>query len=321
VVFGREENRSFMAVNAILAAGGKVGWSLEAFALGSRQYAAGTFVAESASLPAARLKEIAATTGVSMTAGVVTAKTGMLGPLKVGLYQSWQASMDEGWIRLIFDEFGLPYARITDADVKAGDLRSRFDVVVLPDQSPGAIVDGLAAGSVPERYAGGITAAGVVSLKRFVEDGGVLVCNGAASGLAIEHFSLPVTNAVRGLAPREFFIPGSILKMDYDPSHPLAYGMPKRSVAFFSRSQVFRVQPGVSGGPGPAVVAKYPNEPLLLSGWQQGESRIRGEAAIVSARVGAGRVVLFGFNVVNRYQTPAAIKLLLNAVYHGQAER
>jgi hypothetical protein len=70
-----------------------------------------------------------------------------------------------------------------------------------------------------------------------------------------------------------------------------------------------------AAGPAPTVIARYPREPLLLSGWALGDSRIQGEGSVVSVPLGKGRVVLFGFGVINRWQTPAVLPLLFNALY------
>jgi hypothetical protein len=97
----------------------------------------------------------------------------------------------------------------------------------------------------------------------------------------------------------------------------LAFGLPERGVAYFSRARVFRVHAGPKDSEkAPQVVARYPNEPLLLSGWSQGEKHIQGKPSVVIVPLGDGRVVLFGFNVVNRWQTPAVLKLLFNAIFY-----
>ena len=43
---------------------------------------------------------------------------------RVGLYMSYQASMDEGWTRWLFDDFGFSYTSLHDADVQANSLVS-----------------------------------------------------------------------------------------------------------------------------------------------------------------------------------------------------
>lgn len=314
--FDRSDLRSFTAAARVLAAKGRLATALDEFEMGGRRFSKGAFLVATDSLPAARLNEIAAQTGAAMVAGTTNVQTEPVRALRVGLYRPWQASMDEGWMRLVFDEWGIPYATIADADVRAGSLRERFDVIVLPDQSPSSIVDGHKPGTVPPEYTGGITKAGVENLKAFVQSGGVLVANGGSCGLAIETFALPVENVARSLPSSEFFIPGSILKVDYEAGHPVAFGMPARGVAFFSRStQVFRVKANASGSTPITSVAAYPREPLLLSGFSHGDASIQGGTAIVEARAGSGTIVLFGFNVVNRYQTPANLRLLFNAVY------
>jgi hypothetical protein len=61
---------------------------------------------------------------------------------RIALYQSWVASMDEGWTRFIFDQNGIPYTRVVDADIRKGNLNDRFDVIVLPDNAARAITTG-----------------------------------------------------------------------------------------------------------------------------------------------------------------------------------
>jgi len=61
---------------------------------------------------------------------------------RIGLYQSWVPSMDEGWTRFIFDQNHIPYTRLVDSDIRKGNLRQQFDVIVLPDNSPRSITSG-----------------------------------------------------------------------------------------------------------------------------------------------------------------------------------
>src|SRR5579862_4699172 len=61
---------------------------------------------------------------------------------RIGLYQSWVPSMDEGWTRWIFDQNKISYTRVVDADIRRGDLHRRFDVILIPDNSAAAIISG-----------------------------------------------------------------------------------------------------------------------------------------------------------------------------------
>ena len=126
---------------------------------------------------------------------------------------------------------------------------------------------------------GGLGPDGVKALREFVEDGGTLICFNRASEVAIEQFKLPIKNVVGGLPRTEFYVPGSILRIELDTTHPIAQGMPKESIAWAEESPVFEViEKGVYSVPASAVkiVASYPRaaDPLL-SGWLLGGRQSR----------------------------------------------
>jgi hypothetical protein len=231
---------------------------------------------------------------------------------RVGLYKSWIASMDEGWARFVLEQFEVPYQSLTDKDVRAGNLRARFDAVILPDQSAKEIVEGHAPGTMPAEYVGGIGVEGVAALKAFVEQGGTLVAIDSATELPIGQFGLPVRNAIDGVRNTEFYCPGSLLRLSVDPSHPLAAGLPPEPAAFFVNGRAFDVD--ASAGDRVRVPARYARERLLMSGWINGESHIAGKAAIVDASLGRGRVVLVGFGPYFRGQPHGTFNVLFNPI-------
>jgi hypothetical protein len=159
-----------------------------------------------------------------------------IGQPRVALYRSWMGSMDEGWTRWVLEQFGFDYKNIYDADVRAGNLKTNFDCIILPDQSMQQIVAGNRADSYPQEYTGGITEAGVANLRNFVEAGGVLVCLNSSSELAIKQFDLPVKNVLDGLKRDQFYAPGSIFRASVDGSQPVAYGMPAEADLYFVSS-------------------------------------------------------------------------------------
>jgi hypothetical protein len=230
---------------------------------------------------------------------------------RIGLYHAWGGNMDEGWTRWLLEQFEFPYASVFDRDVRAGNLRARFDVILLPDATYESMLKGMAAGSMPDAYTGGMTARGVANLLQFVTAGGTLVAMDRAAELPIAAFDLPMRNVTEGVAQTDFYIPGSILKLKVDPSNPVAYGMPSDSAAFFINSPAFALN---DTPPGFHIVAEYPASNVLMSGWMLGEKTIAGRAAVVEGTVGKGRVVLLGFRSQHRGQMHGAYKLLFNSI-------
>jgi hypothetical protein len=238
------------------------------------------------------------------------------------LYQSKVPAIDEGWTRWALDSKMLPYQLLHDRDLKTADAAKTFldrvHTIILPDQSANTILNGYKAGAMLPEYVGGLGPAGVKALREFVEQGGTLVCLNRASSFAIEQFKLPVRDVVAHVSEKEFFVPGSILRIEVDTTSPLAQGMPKDSIAWVEDSPVFEVQ---NGNPLPAanvrIIAHYPTDRNpLLSGWLLGEQRIRGKAALVEVTLGKGRIILFGFRPQYRGQSLATYPLFFNAIWN-----
>jgi hypothetical protein len=231
-------------------------------------------------------------------------------PVRVGLYQNYLASMDEGWTRWIFDQYRFPYISIKQQDVRVGGLRDKFDVIIFPDQSTAALVNGLGR-NYPAEYAGGLGAEGVKAIRDFVEAGGTLMTFNEASNFAIDQLGVPVKNVLHGIPAKDFYCPGSILRTEIDESSPLALGLNRESIAWFEDSPAFEIT-----DPSRArAIARYPeSQSSLLSGWILGENLLRGKAALVEVKMGQGRVVLFGFRPHYRGQTLATLPLVFNTI-------
>jgi len=324
-VFSHAENFSFRAVNRILKQGGRVSWALADFGLGGTSYPKGTFIVDGGSIGAGALRDIAAKTNISMKGGSVKVSSKSLQKPRIGLYKSWDPSMDEAWTVWMFEEYEFPFQELTDAEIKAGNLRERYDALILPDQSAKSIIEGPSSERNPIHpdYAGGITKAGLENIKKFVESGGILICNQSSSDLAVEAFNIPVKNVLKDVKTTDFFCPGSLLKIACDTTHPLAYGMEENDVAIFGNSsRVYETPPPAEQEakkeekPSLKIVVRFPTEPLLVSGKISGEEKIQGKAAVLDVSVGKGKAVLFGINVQNRAQTHTTFKLLFNAIFN-----
>jgi len=169
-------------------------------------------------------------------------------------------------------------------------------------------------GSVyPEEFRTGFGEEGVKALDDFVKAGGTLVTFADAGSFAIEYFNLPVRNVVAGLSSKQFWSPGSTLKITVDNANWLGYGMPSSALAtFLAGSQVYEILP--TGAASITTVARYVDRDVLKSGWLLGEEVIAGKPAIVEATYGQGRVVLIGFRTQHRAQTHGTYKFLFNAL-------
>jgi hypothetical protein len=230
---------------------------------------------------------------------------------RVGLYRSYTAPIDEGWTRWVFDTWKVPYTALVDSVVRAGKLRVAFDVIVLPDQSPHELLEGVPH-EYPAPYPGGLGEDGVKALRQFAEEGGTLVALNDASRFAVQQLLLPVRNVLEGVADDEFYAPGSIFRLELDPSDPIARGMPAQSIAWYEGGPAFEVLDSSAV----RVVGRYPTDPekVLLSGWALHPDRVAGRAALVQVKVGQGRVVLFGFRPQYRGQSIATYPLLFNSL-------
>jgi hypothetical protein len=238
-------------------------------------------------------------------------------PPRRALYRSHVPTMDEGWTRWVLDKQGCShYETLDDHGVQSGKLFVRYDTIVVPDQAGRVILNGHRPGTMPSEYTGGLGERGVKALREFVEEGGTLVCLNRASDFAIEQFKLPLRDVVAGLARTDFYVPGSILRLELDISHPIAAGMPKESIAWAEDSPVFEVLSGTGVPPvGVRVIAWYPKDKdPLLSGWLLGGERIKGKAALVEVTIGKGRIILFGFRPQYRGQSLATYPLFFNAI-------
>ena len=252
-----------------------------------------------------------------------------LKPVRVALYKPYFSSVDEGWTRFVLEQYGFGVKNIENKEVKAGNLNSKFDVIILPDTTKQIILEGRPTKegyfeSFPPEYSGGIGKEGVSALKDFVEKGGTLIALAHANELLIgDDFNLPVRNAAASEGDRpgsasDFNIPGSLLRVYIDPNHPVCYGLPAEIAAFVDAPIAFQTSdppPDVER----SVIAWYPSDAkdILVSGYAHGAEKLERKAAAVSFTKGKGKVVMFGFRVQHRAQTEGTFQLLFNAIYWG----
>ena len=245
---------------------------------------------------------------------------------RIGLYKSYMANMDEGWTRWLLEQYEFTFKNLSNADMR-GDL-SQYDVLLFADESETQILTGHIAGTMPDEFVGGIGVDGAANVRRFVERGGWVVAWDRAADFAILSLSLPLRNTVKDTRPEEFFIPGSLVRLEVNTKNAAAAGVEQNAVAMFSDSQAFTVVPPASEGKQRAtrdvdVFARYSAgaNTILVSGWQLGASRyITGRVAGARVPVGKGQAIVYGFRPAWRGQPHNTFKLLFNPLYLSTLE-
>jgi len=320
-------NDSFRAVNRLLKKGVKVFRADEDVKNGGRLFPKGSFYIPSAEGVSEALKEVTSElhlTFYALDSAKESAKHEVKS-LRIGMYQRYYGgNMDEGWTRWLLEQFEFSYTTVMDKEVKEG-LKDKYDVLILPSEATPMITGekleeyyetrlrGMPPPKVPPEYRSGIGKDGVEKVKEFVEAGGTLLVLGEASNFAIEELKVPITNVLKDVKPTDFFCPGSTLKVKVDMTNPLTYGIPEDCLILFRGGLAFSVKQG-ERNEDYKVVVSYPDDHLLQSGWLIGEQYLSRKAALIEAKQGKGRIILYGFSPQYRAQMHGTFKFFFNAL-------
>ena len=236
---------------------------------------------------------------------------------RIGVYQGWAGSMDEGWTRLVLEDFEFPYHTMMNNDVQGNALAQAFDVIIVPSEIPlQRLIEGTNDGDAPPEYTGGIGEEGVASLKEFVRDGGTLVTLDRSDALVLEHFDIPIRDALEDIGDTDFFLPASLLRLQLNENSALTFGQDTEVPAKWAGGRAY--EPTGFGGEADQIreVGSWGNEAdrLLMSGAIVGADLLAGKSAILDIDYGSGRIIMYGFRVQHRAQTHGTYKLLFNAL-------
>ena len=269
-----------------------------------------------------------------------------LRPVRVGLFDVFGGHMATGWDRWLLEEFEFPVQTVWGERIERGDLRDDFDVLVFHTGLPGPRdLEGARARRKPqdldklrealppfedwsdlEARSVRLTGANALpAIREFVQQGGTLLALGREVDKVIRHFDLPIkvgvyvedTDAEGAVSARratrdEYYVPGSLLAVEVDTRHPLARGASEQMAAMLYRTAtILEVEEPTSAVD---VVAAYRAEDPLLSGWAIGTERLAGKVGVVEARVGEGRVVLYGIDATYRGQPLGTAKMFFQGI-------
>jgi hypothetical protein len=164
----------------------------------------------------------------------------------------------------------------------------------------------------------------LAAVRRFIEQGGTVIAIGSSAAALARVVGTGIGNHLmeggQPLPRTKFFVPGSVLRMQVDTTHPLAAGIPPEVDAFYDNSPVFTVSRAAAQA-GVKRVAWFGSPAPLRSGWAWGQSYLEDGATVVEAPLGRGRAYLFGPEILQRAQPHGTFKFFFNALYYGVAGR
>ncbi|HEX6308034.1 MAG TPA: M14 family metallopeptidase, partial [Longimicrobiales bacterium] len=330
-VTSRRVNNAYIAANRLMQAGEEVYWLHAPLTANGATYPAGTLYVRARGENLAALEQSARELGVSFegTSAPPPAGAWRLRIPRVGLWDVYGGSMDSGWARWILEQFEFPFERVFAQELDAGNLNDRFDVLVFVG---GAIpAAGRAAptragtpdpADIPAEYqahTGRVTGQRTVPrIREFIERGGTVIAIGSSAANLAEQLELPLDDhLVENGSPLErtkYYVPGSVLAARVDTAHPMAHGVAERTDFFFDNSPVFRLRAGTASD-SVTPVAWFDNAAPRRSGWAWGQQYLENGVIAVEARVGRGRVLLYGPEILKRAQPHPTFKFLFNGIY------
>ncbi|HEY2435005.1 MAG TPA: M14 metallopeptidase family protein [Vicinamibacterales bacterium] len=342
-------NDSFTIVNRVMAAGGDAYRFDKPASLGGKSYPAGTFLvmASAASTPIVQkgVQEL----GVNVDATAAGVQGHKLTQPRIALWDTATGSMPSGWTRFLLERFEFPFTVVCGAGFDDTSLRAKYDVIILPsgasmrggggrggggggDEPPpasGAVKDPDLRSLCQVTTGSGGGAGAEANVKKFVQDGGVLIGAGTAARGVADLLALPVSDYLverqpgqedRPLSADKFYVPGSVLRVAVDPTAPSAAGAEDHIDVFFNNDPVFRLSPDAQAH-GVRPVMWFDTSAPLRSGWAWGQNYLDGGTTALEATVGKGKAFAFGPEITFRGQPHVTFRFLFNAILAGTREQ
>jgi hypothetical protein len=327
-----KQNDAFIAVSRLLKGNASVSRLTAPFTSGGRTYPTGSFYVAASGDVAQAVQTAARELGIR--AEGVTSRPASIAAIRmprVALWDTYGGSMPSGWTRWIMEQYELPFTVVYPNEINAGNLRAKYDVLILPDgaipNQGGGFGGGGGGGQQRQppdslRHMGGrLGDQSVPQIKAFIEAGGEVVTIGSSTRLAYQ-LNLPVKNALvertasgeeRELPGEKYYIPGSLMEVTVDTNATIAWGSPRHVDVMFDDSPAFKLEPDAAAK-GLRTIAWYDSPKTLRSGWAWGQEYLNGAAAIIEARVGQGSLYMFGPEILFRAQPHGTFRFFFNTL-------
>jgi len=253
---------------------------------------------------------------------------------RIALVETIFHDKDAGWTRFIFDTYHITYTIVKPGDFEKTDFIKNYDVVVFPDENKTILMEGkykfkseetYYISSYPPEFTKGIGEEGFKNLMNFLDRGGIIISWGNSTELFMgplsiergeddkEEFQLPVVDVSGNLKKDGLYVPGSLVNVKLASDNQITYGMDEEIGVFFRGKPVFTTSiPQFDMDR--RVIATFPKEDILLSGYAENEEKLKNKSAVVWLKKGVGQLVLFSFCPQFRGSTNVSFKLLFNSL-------
>jgi Zinc carboxypeptidase len=342
-IFDHRINDTFIAVNRLLGQGEEIYWIKNPVDIAGKHYPPGAIFIRAGADTRDRIMQAACPLGIDAAAvdAVPHGEALRVRPARIGLWDQYGGSMASGWARWLLEKFEFPFEVVYPPALEAENLKLKYDVLIFvggaipredrKDQEEAGPFSPPAPEEVPEEYRGRLGRVSVAKtvpvLRRFLEDGGTILAIGSSTSMGF-HAGLPIADPLverrpdgtaNRLPKEKYYIPGSLLQAKVDIGHPLAFGLSERTDFYFDNSPVFSLNPEAAGL-GVRPVAWFDGPAPLRSGWAWGQNFLDKTVAVLEAKVGRGKLFLYGPEIIFRGQPHGTFKLLFNGILFGPSE-
>ena len=239
----------------------------EPFKMGGRDFNRGSFIIKN--VDGGELSRTTQALGIKAyaTNNAPSVKTHNVSASRIAMMHTWISTEAEGWWRIEFDKYKVPFDYISTQDVaKDPSLRSKYDVIVFAPVQRGSrsmIINGMPMYGNPlpwktteltpnigkidstDDMRPGLGLIGLKNLQDFVSQGGLMITARDTASFAVQYgFGAGVSQS----PVRKLILPGSIVRSKIvDGKSPILYGYNDNLSVFAARGPIFGVSNFVGG--------------------------------------------------------------------------